>query len=131
MAVPTREDKFVHAIALIESSDNWRAWSPSGVSMGRYQWEPRAWMTWQPTLVEWASNPDMLTWDQAGEFALRKFFRAALKNRPDATDVQIAMAFHLHGQVVWTGWDDNYATKFLAAEAAGGEPAPGPERIAV
>lgn len=56
------------------------------------------------------------SWDWAFEFCLRWFYRRAIAGRANATDIAIAMAWHLHGQVRWDGWDAVYSARWLAAK---------------
>lgn len=111
----TREDSFVAALAKTESNNNPEAWGDNGYACGAWQWHPSAFISWYPRAHEFGGRER--SWDWAYEMAVRKFFTAALADWPEATDLDIAMAFHLHGQVNWTGWEDGYAARFRAATA--------------
>lgn len=112
----TREEAFVAALAKTESEGNPKAWGDNGYACGRFQWHPSAFIAWYPQAHEFGGRER--SWDWAFEQAVRKFFRAALADWPEATDLDIAMAFHEHGYVNWTGWDNVYAERFNKAVGA-------------
>jgi hypothetical protein len=111
-----REERYLAIMSRLESGDNPKAWGDEGFACGRYQWHPSAYQTWQPTPAEFHGKEH--SWDWAFTEAKRKFFRTALEVKSDATDLEIAMAFHLHGQLRWEGWDQAYVSRWLAAVAA-------------
>jgi hypothetical protein len=100
------EDEFVHFIGLAESQDNWRAWGDDGFAVGRYQDHASYYATWGPKPADFAGEER--TWDWCFNFAIRRFWRAARKFYSTKTGLEIAMARHLHGQLVFTGWDQEY-----------------------
>jgi hypothetical protein len=108
----TREDRFVRALALTESGDNPEAWGDHGKAFGRWQWHIA-------TLLDWLREHQLeyhagMTVDELGELAVRSFFRAVLAAAAAARDETIAMCFHLHGRVKFSGWDAPYADRFMA-----------------
>lgn len=109
----TREDAFIAKLAKTESDGKPEAWGDHGFACGAWQWHPSAFIAWHPEAHEFGARER--SWNWAFEQAVRKFFRAALMACPAATDLDIAMAFHLHGYVNWTGWDHAYAARFAAA----------------
>ena len=111
----TREDRFVQIVRLVESNNKPEAWGDDGMACGAFQWHPSAFIAWYPQAHEFGNRER--TWDWAFEMALRKFHRAALKDWPEATDLDVCMAYHLHGYVRWTGHDDHYAARFVEMEA--------------
>lgn len=121
---PTKEDKFVHAIAEIESSDNPNtSLGDHGRAAGRWQQHPFFTFQWSPfgpkginltgdERVAVHHNP---TQDLVEELALRLFYRSA---PPQKRDEDIAVAYHLHGYHVYNDGDDpEYRAKFLKALA--------------
>jgi hypothetical protein len=116
------EDRFVRAIGLLESKDDWRAWGDAGMACGRYQQHASFYATWGPTVGDFAGREQ--TWDWAFGVALRRYFRAAWPDESLATMqsparlLRIAMSYHLHGALVWSGWDETYADRFQRAWAA-------------
>lgn len=105
----SREDEFIKVQAILESRDNPNYVSSDGYRIGRYGWQTATFAHWAPRGAEYGERP--LSWDEFGELALRRFFRAALVCRPWASDAEIAMAFHLHGHLLWWGWDVRYAKR--------------------
>ena len=112
----TQEDRFVKIIGLMESSNNPRAWGDGELACGRFQWHPSAYATWGPKPEDFGGIER--SWDWAFEFALRKFHRRAHTAFPDKFEVQIAMAWHLHGSRRWEGFDAAYGNLWLDAAAA-------------
>lgn len=102
-------------LALVESANDPEAWGDSGRACGRYQMHPGFYVSWGPTILEFGGRE--LSWDEAFEIALSRFLEACERDRPTATDEQIAMAFHLHGQPRWDGWDDGYSQRWRAIAA--------------
>lgn len=111
-----REERYIAIVSELESSNNPKAWGDDGFAVGRFQWHPSAYATWGPAPEDFGGHEQ--SWDWAFTQAKREFFRAAIEDRPTATDLEIAMAFHLHGQVRWEGWDQGYVTRWVAAVAA-------------
>jgi hypothetical protein len=56
------------------------------------------------------------SWDWCFEHAARKFYRAARLARGTASLLEIGMARHLHGQIIWSGWDPVYERQWREAE---------------
>lgn len=110
----TREDRFVQLVRHVESDNKPESWGDAGMASGAFQWHPSAFIAWFPQAHEFGGRER--TWDWAFETALRKFFRAALADWSEATDAQIGMAYHLHGYIHWSGWDDGYAERWFEAE---------------
>jgi hypothetical protein len=104
------EDTFVAALSKQESNDNIHAWGDSGRACGRFQQHPSFYASWGPRAVDFGGVER--DWDWAFVFAVRKFFRAARATQPTISFLKIAMAFHLHGQIRWDGWDEAYATRW-------------------
>lgn len=118
----SREDKFVNAIAHVESSDNPNVpLGDHGRAAGRFQQHPFFTYQWSPfgpkgvklsadEREETKHNP---TQDLVEELALRLFYRSA---PPEKSDADIAVAYHLHGMHVYNNGDDpEYRAKFLKA----------------
>jgi len=108
------EDTFILALAYTES-DNMStvALGDHGRAAGRFQWHPDAYLSWIPSLLEFHMLGPNPTWDMCFELAVRKFFRRAPAGKPL---VDIAMAYHLHGQHIYLGADDPlYRERFLVA----------------
>jgi hypothetical protein len=109
------EDLFIRAIARVESSDdpNVRL-GDNGRAAGRYQQHPTFYASWQPTTAELQTMHEP-TWDQCYELALRKFWR---KRPVDKAFADVAVAYHLHGQHVYSGDDQTYRQRFESARKA-------------
>lgn len=106
-----QENIFVKALALTESDDNpHEPLGDDGRAAGRFQWHPDAYFSWAPTLSEFKELGPNPTWDQCFEQAVRAFFRRAPEGKQL---VDIAMAYHLHGQHIYDGDDPPYRTRFL------------------
>lgn len=122
------EDLFVAVISDIESGGNPLRWGDDGYACGRFQQHPSFYATWGPTVEEFERQER--SWDWAFDVALRRYFRAAWADERLAKlgvftrARRIAMSYHLHGSLVWTGWDDAYEEKFAFAwrERGGFEP---------
>ena len=116
------EDKFVLALAITESADQPRAWGDDGLAVGRWQQHPSFYSTWGPPRGMFRAREQ--SWDWAFEIAVRRFFRAAWADERIANLTgpvrinKVAMAYHLHGSLVFTGWDEPYAARFARAWAA-------------
>jgi len=108
------EDRFIKILALVESDDYPLAWGDSGFAVGRYQQHPRFYCDWGPK-KDYFGNVER-SWDWCFEHAARRFFRQARIVSPGATLSKIAMAYHLHGAVVWTGDDPAYAKRWADEE---------------
>jgi len=113
------EDKFVHAIALVESSDNPNIHlGDNGRAAGRFQQHPYFTYQWSPfgnrsialTANERTAAHHNPTQDLVEELALRLFYRAA----PPAKKVDdVAIAYHLHGYHIYNDGEDlEYRAKF-------------------
>lgn len=114
------EDAFVHAIAMVESTDNPNVpLGDHGRAAGRFQQHPFFTYRWSPfgpmrvklstdERAEMQHNP---TQDAVQGMALRLFFRFAPPNKslPD-----IAVAYHLHGAHDYTGDDPVYRAKIVS-----------------
>jgi len=104
-----RETQFVNVQSELESANDPYKWGDGGRAVGRFQWHPSAYASWGPKPIEF--DNEEFTWDQAFEWALRNFYRAARERFAQVTDADIAMAWHLHGQLLFTGFDANYAAR--------------------
>ena len=113
------EDRFVTALAITESADQPRAWGDDGLACGRWQQHPSFYATWGPPRG-WFRKQEK-SWDWAYETAVRRFFRAAWSDERIADLIdqvrinKVAMAYHLHGSLVFVGWDEPYAARFARA----------------
>jgi hypothetical protein len=127
----TDEDRWVKALAEHESKDDPCVWGDHlkekpflPMAVGRWQMHPSAYATWGPKPKDFGGEER--TWDWALEFAVRAFFRAGRKKQCNllsailgaaemnaAQALQLAMAWHLHGQIKFSGWDDHYADRFM------------------
>jgi len=115
----TNEDKFVHALALIESRNNPNTpLGDHGRAAGRWQQHPYFTWRWSPfgpmgvhlsenERAEVKGNP---TQDVVEEMAVRLFFRYA---PPDKAPASIAVAYHLHGSHIYNDDDPEYRARFL------------------
>lgn len=108
------EDYFLAVLAVTESRNDWRAWGDDGLACGRYQAHPSFYASWSPRPVDFGGVER--SWDWCFEWAARRFFRACRFDKPAASLGQIAMAYHLHGQVIWIGFDARYDEEWRAAE---------------
>lgn len=100
---------FKRALAIVESSDNPRAWGDDGLACGRWQMHPAFCDTYRPRVVH-----VRMSWDEYFEGSLRRFFemRAAVCD----TTAVLAQQFHLGVQAVLDGeWDWIYDQKFERA----------------
>ena len=100
---------FRDVLARVESDDDPQATGDSGRAYGRWQMHPSFYATWGPRPYQFQGRE--LTWDEAFELALQNFHQMGTITRPDVTFEQLAMAFHLHGQIRWDGWDEAYAKR--------------------
>jgi hypothetical protein len=112
----TREDRFCHILGEVESGGDQHQWGDNGRACGRFQWHPSAIITWAPLADEFGGEER--SWDWFFELAVRHFHRRARKHLPAASDLTIAIAYHLHGQLRSGGWDAAYAERWLKIEAA-------------
>lgn len=104
----TSENSFVHAIAMVESTDNPNVvLGDHGRAAGRFQQHPSFYASWGPKPAEMHGE---MTWDACFELALRKFWRAAPAGKAPA---DVAVAYHLHGQHVYTDDCPAYRESFL------------------
>jgi hypothetical protein len=106
---------FLDALKATESGgspDN--AWGDGKMAIGPYQQHPSFYASWGPYPQDFGGRER--TWLWAWEFAVNKFYSHAIVDvSGPKTPVQIAMAYHLHGQLRWDGWDNQYATDFQDA----------------
>jgi hypothetical protein len=107
--IKTPADKFIQAIALVESNDNPNApLGDHGRAAGRFQQHPTFYEQWHIPISR-GTNP---TWDQCFEWALLHFY----SNRPgDKSDADVAVAYHLHGYHRYVEDDPEYRAKFEKA----------------
>ena len=105
-----REDAFVLRVARVESDRNPRAWGDNDYAVGQWQDHASYYASWGPKIADFGGEER--SWNWCFEFAIRRFFRAARQMYPGMTDLQIAMARHLHGQIKLGGWDAAYVTKW-------------------
>jgi hypothetical protein len=110
----SEEDYFVQLVSKVESDHDPEAWGDGGYACGRFQDHARYYADWGPLKSDFGGRER--SWDWCFEFACRKFFRVARAHKPTATLLEIGMARHLHGAVVWTGLDDAYEASWLKAE---------------
>lgn len=108
------EERFIKILALVESGDKPEAWGDALRACGRWQQHPSFYVNWGPRRDDFGSHDR--TWDWCFELAARRFFRQARIHKRSATFQQIAMAYHLHGQIQWTGWDEAYAKRWALLE---------------
>lgn len=110
------EQWYLDALGKCESQDDPRAWGDDGYAVGRYQQHPSYYATWGPTVEEF--DRQERSWDWAFRVAAARFFRAAWGDeRLASMDVRdraarIAMSYHLHGSLVFSGWDSDYGTRW-------------------
>ena len=109
----TAEETFVLALEQCETGGIDRSWGDDGRACGAWQIHPGMYASWGPRPEDFGRQE--CSWRWAFCFAVRKFYRAARESDPGRDLTAIAMAFHLHGQVVWDGWDDAYAMRFERA----------------
>jgi hypothetical protein len=108
----TNEEIFIRTVELVESDDDDQAWGDSDRAVGPFQDHPSYYATWGPVPSEFGGIER--DWDWAFRFAIVKFYRFARRVYPEKTDLQIAMARHLHGQQRWDGNDTAYAVRYIA-----------------
>jgi len=116
----TDEDRFIHLVGLVESNNHPFAWGDHGYAVGRFQDHPSYYATWGPHASEFGGHER--PWDWCFEQAARRFFRAARMAHPEANLLAIAMARHLHGQLVWTEWDPVYQKQWIDRGGENGAP---------
>ena len=105
--------RFLLILAECESGASAKAWGDGGYACGRYQQHPSFYASWCPSPGEFGGRER--SWDWAFDMAVRRFYAACIADKPDASLTRIAMAYHLHGQVRWDGWDSAYLDRWLAA----------------
>lgn len=97
---------WAHALAMVETGDNWRLWGDSGQAMGRWQMHPSFLWEYGPDTVGLA-----VTYDDVCHQTLVNFF--AERSRVCDDPIRLAMEFHLGvGAVAKGKWDDAYARRF-------------------
>ena len=110
------EDIFVEVLARQESANRPEIWGDDGYAVGRYQQHPSFYASWGPTIPDFDGREK--SWDWAYETAVRRFFRAAWSDerlaamRPRERAARVAMSYHLHGSLVFSGWDDEYGARW-------------------
>jgi hypothetical protein len=105
-------ERFLAITGMVESDNDPEAWGDGGFACGRYQDHASYYESWGPKKEDFKGKER--SWDWCFEFAARKFFLVARVHKPDATLLQIGMARHLHGQIIWAGNDPAYATRWQA-----------------
>ena len=109
----TEEEVFIRAVELVESRDNQQAWGDSGRAAGAWQDHPSMYATWGPRPADFGGVER--DWNWAFRFATARFYQTARRDWPEKTDLEIAMALHLHGQLRWDGNEEAYAGRFTTA----------------
>jgi hypothetical protein len=109
-----RVERFIAILGDTESHNYKEAWGDNGFACGRFQEHPSFYASWGPRPGDFGGVER--SWHWCFEFAVRRFFAAATFDAPGASDGMIAMAYHLHGQVIWTGFDEDYKRKWDDAE---------------
>lgn len=115
MAAESEEDRFVRILAWVESGNMPAIWGDTCLAVGRWQQHPSFYASWGPQPNEFHGKEH--SWDWAFEQAVRYFFKRARIQWPEAQLRNIAMAYHLHGQLRLDGWDDAYAKRWTEMEA--------------